>query len=160
MHRSLRGAPQLPAARLRMTRSRLWTAVAVLAFAAVGVVAPAGAHEPARWEQLTSSFCGNQLPIVVASDGAAHSDRHAAVSLAWAAATTCVIDAGPRSSRRLTPFQRERLHDALGGGYVIGGTAAVSRRTVANRFLHRLAGNDRQATAAAVAAEVERLRSR
>lgn len=99
-----------------------------------------------------SGDCTGDVPIVVASDAAAQSDRYSAATLAGVLGTDCIIVAGPRDA----PFpadQLARLHTASTGGFIVGGTAAVPDAKTAGHDLKRLAGDDRWHTARLVGAE-------
>ena len=96
--------------------------------------------------------CAGEVPIVVASDAAAESDRYSATTLAGVLGTDCVISAGARGEPMAAP-QQTRLDAAASGGYVVGGTAAVPDAKVAGYGLRRLAGSDRWHTARLVGAE-------
>ena len=97
-------------------------------------------------ERWASSDCTGEIPVVVASDAAAQSDIYSAVTLAGAIGTHCVVLAGPRDAP-VPRSQRVRLSDAVAGGYVVGGTAAVPPSKLAGRDMTRISGKDRWATA-------------
>lgn len=118
-------------------------ALAVAAATALAFASAAGAQElPPEGE----GDCEGQVPIVVASDEAAQADLSAAVMLAGALDTTCVVLAGARDGT-IVPAQLARLRAALSDGFVVGGTVAVPERKVADFDLRRLAGADRWHTA-------------
>ena len=98
-------------------------------------------------EPWTESDCAGEVPIVVGSDAKAQSDIYSAVTLAGVLDTDCVILAGPRDGD-MPADQRARLAAAVdGGGYVLGGTAAVPDTKIAGRDLTRLGGATRWETA-------------
>ena len=96
--------------------------------------------------------CAGEVPVVVASDAAAESDRYSATTLAGVLDTDCIISAGARGEPMAAP-QQARLDAAASGGYIVGGTAAVPDAKVAGYGLRRLAGSDRWHTARLVGAE-------
>ena len=85
------------------------------------VEASAGAEDP-------TTDCAGDIPILVASDEAAQSDRYSAVTLAGVLGTDCIILTGPRDGD-WPPDQLERARASLRNntliGYIVGGTAAV-----------------------------------
>ncbi len=93
-----------------------------------------------------ASNCAGDTAIVTASDPKAQSDIYSAVTLAGALNTDCVILAGPRG-QAMPPSQQARLESAVGGGYVVGGVAAVESAKLADRDMTRIAGPDRWGTA-------------
>ena len=97
-------------------------------------------------------------PIVVAADVAAQSDIYSAVTLAGVLGDTCIVFAGPRHEA-MSADQQTRLRAAAGGGYIVGGTSAVSDLKVAGRRMARLGGVDRWQTALLVGREATRLHS-
>ncbi len=116
-------------------------ALAVAAAMAFALAPAAGAQElPPEGE------CEGQVPIVVASDEAAQADLSAAVMLAGALDTSCVVLAGARDGT-IVPAQLARLRAARPDGFVVGGPAAVPERKVDGHDLARLAGVDRWHTA-------------
>ena len=90
--------------------------------------------------------CAGQVPIVVGSDAAAQSDNYAAAMLAGVIGSDCIVLAGPRD-QSMPADQRARLQAADGGGFVVGGPAAVPTTKIAGRAMTRLSGADRWATA-------------
>lgn len=90
--------------------------------------------------------CAGQVPIVVGSDAAAQSDIYAAAMLAGVIGSDCIVLAGPRD-QPMASDQRKRLEAADGGGFVVGGPAAVPTKKIAGRSMTRLSGSDRWATA-------------
>ena len=92
------------------------------------------------------------VPVVVASDLAAQSDVYSAVTLAGVLGDACIVLAGPRSEA-MPDAQQARLDAAAGGGYVVGGLAAVPDGKIAGRTMARLGGADRWATALLVGEE-------
>ena len=95
-------------------------------------------------------------PIVVASDLAAQSDIYSAVTLAGVLGDACIVLAGPRGEA-MSHDQQARLDSAAGGGYVVGGLAAVPDAKIAGRTMTRLAGADRWETALLVGSEAAEL---
>ena len=93
-----------------------------------------------------ASGCAGNVPIVVASDAAAQSDIYSAVTLAGVIGTACIVLAGARDEPTAAD-ERARLDGAAGGGFLVGGTAAVPEAKVAGRGLTRIAGADRWHTA-------------
>lgn len=91
-------------------------------------------------------------PVVVASDLAAQSDIYSAVTLAGVLGDACIVLAGERDEA-MSSDQQARLDAAAGGGYVVGGQAAVPDGKVAGRTMARLGGADRWATALLVGEE-------
>ena len=108
-------------------------------------VESAGAHV-AGGEGWFGSDCTGAVPIVVGSDAAAQSDIYSAVTFAGVLGTDCVVLAGARDSA-MPMSQRGRLDDAIAGGWIVGGEAAVSAVKVAGRQMTRIAGLDRWSTA-------------
>ena len=100
--------------------------------------------------------CTRDVPILVASDAAAQSDRYSAVTLAGVVGTDCIVLAGLRGEP-MPRVQRNRLDDAAAGGYVVGGTGAVPRSKLDGRRMTRLDGIDRWHTARLVGDEARRL---
>ena len=90
--------------------------------------------------------CAGQVPIVVGSDAAAQSDIYAAAMLAGVIGSDCIVLAGPRD-QSMPADHRARLQAADGGGFVVGGPAAVPTTKIAGRSMTRLSGSDRWATA-------------
>ena len=103
-------------------------------------------------EAWVASDCAGDVPVVVGSDAQAQSDIYSAVTLAGFVGTDCVILAGPRGEE-MPASQRMRLAEARGGGFVVGGSAAVPSAKVAGRDMVRLAGTDRWLTAHLVGKE-------
>ena len=96
--------------------------------------ASAGAEDP-------TTDCTGDVPIVAASDAAAQSDLYSAVTLAGVFGTDCIVLAGARDEPMPTE-QQVRLNAAAGGGYIVGGRAAVPDTKVSGRDMTRLAGTD------------------
>ncbi|WP_423915884.1 hypothetical protein [Candidatus Poriferisodalis sp.] len=101
--------------------------------------ASAGAEDP-------TTDCTGDVPIVAASDAAAQSDLYSAVTLTGVFGTDCIVLAGARDEPMPTE-QQVRLNAAAGGGYIVGGRAAMPDTKVSGRDMTRLAGTDRWHTA-------------
>ena len=116
------------------------------------VEASAGAENP-------TTDCTGDIPIVVASDDAAQSDRYSAATLAGVLGTDCIVLAGPRDA----PFpadQLARLNSAATPGFVVGGLAAVPHAKTTGHDLTRIAGDDRWHTARLVGDQTRRIATR
>lgn len=113
------------------------TTAALAAFLVLALTASAQVMPPGP-----DADCSGQTPIVAASDDAAQLDLYAAITLATAIDTTCIVLAGPRDAA-IDEAQRARLDAADDGGWIIGGTVAVPPSKVAGRQMNRLAGVDR-----------------
>ena len=135
----------MPVSRLTRVASVAVFAVVIVASAAV----PATAVVRVPVESATD--CSGQVPIVVASDDAAQSDIYSAVTLAGVLGSSCVVLAGARMEP-MASVQRARLEDALAGGWIVGGLAAVPAAKTEGRDMKRLAGADRWHTARLVGA--------
>ncbi|WP_420443629.1 hypothetical protein [Candidatus Poriferisodalis sp.] len=111
---------------------------------------PADVSEPGVFldgaEPWFAADCAGDVPIVVGSDAAAQSDIYSAVTLAGVLGTDCVVLAGPRDSP-MPASQQTRLDAAAGGGFVLGGIAAVPTAKIAGRDMTRLGGASRWETA-------------
>ena len=90
--------------------------------------------------------CAGEVPIVVGSDAAAQSDIYAAAMLAGVIGSDCIVLAGPRD-QPMPADQQKRLEAADAGGFVVGGPAAMPTTKIAGRYMMRLSGADRWATA-------------
>ena len=96
--------------------------------------------------ETTSADCSGNIPIMVASDERAVSDRYSAITLAGILGTDCIVLAGARDGA-MGLTQRLRLANAQPGGYVIGGASSVSSQKIAGRAMIRIQGSDRWQTA-------------
>ena len=114
------------------------------------LTAPADVDQPGVFldgaEPWIASDCVGDVPIVVGSDAKAQSDIYSAVTLAGVVGTDCVVLAGPRDGD-MPASQQARLEAAAGGGFVLGGIAAVPAAKIAGRDMTRLGGATRWATA-------------
>lgn len=124
-------------------------AVACLAGALVAL-SPAGSvsaqSADAAVPPQSRGSCAGEVPIVVGSDAAAQSDVYAAAMLAGVIGSDCIVLAGPRD-QPMPADQRKRLAAADAGGFVVGGPAAMPTTKIAGRYMTRLSGADRWATA-------------
>lgn len=105
-----------------------------------------GSVEASIGAEDSTTDCTGDIPIAVASDGAAQSDRYSAATLAGVLGTDCIVLAGDRDA----PFpadQQARLRSAATPGFIVGGTAAVPDTKIAGYDLARIAGSDRWHTA-------------
>ena len=84
-----------------------------------------------------------------ASDQAAQSDTYSAATIAGVIGTDCVVLAGPRDTE-MPSVQAARLEVAASDGYLVGGASAVPADKTEGRFLVRVGGADRWATACLV----------
>lgn len=99
----------------------------------------------------TTSDCSGQSAIVAASDEAGLSDLYSAMTLAGVLDTECIVLAGPRDAG-MPAGQQTRLDQALSGGWIVGGIAAVPPLKTAGRTMKRITGVDRWHTARLVGA--------
>ena len=141
---------------LRFAGSSRWsTALLVGEYASTGrlsdgeeaefVTEAAPSAADALWPS-SMSKCSGAVPVVVAGDRAAQSDVYAAVTLAGAIKSRCLVDAGGRLGPM--PFgAKASLAYSLHHGFIVGGHASVPLRKVAGYSLSRLSGADRWSTA-------------